>query len=44
MTRVAEKIKVQYNGGYEHFGRDSPVDVVDVPVVFRWTGRTRIAE
>jgi hypothetical protein len=39
------KIKVPYCGGYEHFERDPAASVSDgVPVVFRWTGRTRIAE
>ncbi|WP_416904067.1 DUF5988 family protein [Micromonospora echinospora] len=38
------KIKVPHHGGYEHFERDA-VGVVDgVPLVFRWSGRTRIAE
>lgn len=38
------KIKVRHYGGYEHFERD-PAEAADgTPVVFRWTGRTRIAE
>jgi hypothetical protein len=37
------KIKVPHYGGYEHFERD-PADGYAVPTVFRWTGRTRIAE
>ncbi|MEU6075124.1 DUF5988 family protein [Micromonospora sp. NPDC047074] len=44
VDQVAEKIKVRHYGGYEHFERDSSLDLRDVPVVFRWTGRTRIAE
>ncbi|WP_433393230.1 DUF5988 family protein [Micromonospora sp. KLBMP9576] len=42
--QVAQKVKVRHYGGYEHFERVSSLDLVDVPVVFRWTGRTRIAE
>ncbi|MFG1778086.1 DUF5988 family protein [Micromonospora sp. NPDC049051] len=38
-----EKIKVLHYGGYEHFERGASAATVD-PVVFRWTGRTRIAE
>ncbi|MDM4719700.1 DUF5988 family protein [Micromonospora sp. WMMA1363] len=41
---MESKIKVRHYGGYEHFERD-PAGVVDgAPAVFRWTGRTRIAE
>ncbi|MEH0973673.1 DUF5988 family protein [Micromonospora sp. CPCC 205546] len=39
-----EKIKVLHYGGYEHFERGSAPATVELPVVFRWTGRTRIAE
>lgn len=43
VTPTSDKIKVHHYGGYEHFERESaPSDVT--PVVFRWTGRTRIAE
>lgn len=38
------KIKVRHYGGYEHFERDATEAADGVPVVFRWTGRTRIAE
>jgi Family of unknown function (DUF5988) len=38
------KIKVSYYGGHEHFERVSGPEVIGVPVVFRWTGRTRLAE
>jgi hypothetical protein len=34
------KIKVPYLGGYEHFEREGESS----PAVFRWTGRTKIAE
>lgn len=37
-----EKIKVPFYGGYEHFCRGGTV--AGQPVVFHWTGRTRIAE
>ncbi|WP_089156420.1 DUF5988 family protein [Micromonospora sp. NBS 11-29] len=37
-----QKIKVSSYGGYEHFERAGDGDAE--PVVFRWTGRTRIAE
>jgi Family of unknown function (DUF5988) len=39
------KIKVRFYGGYEHFERgDSAIEGITGPIVFRWTGRTRIAE
>ncbi|MGC5333988.1 DUF5988 family protein [Micromonospora sp. DT62] len=44
VARVEEKIKVLHYGGYEHFERGATPLAVDLPVVFRWTGRTRIAE
>ncbi|MFG3714569.1 DUF5988 family protein [Micromonospora sp. NPDC047730] len=44
VARAAEKIKVRHYGGYEHFERGNAPETADVPVVFRWTGRTRIAE
>jgi hypothetical protein len=44
VSPVADKIKVHHYGGYEHFERDSAGVAGDAPVVFRWTGRTRIAE
>ncbi|WFE60944.1 DUF5988 family protein [Micromonospora sp. WMMD712] len=42
VSPVEHKIKVRHYGGYEHFERDSGGG--EAPVVFRWTGRTRIAE
>ncbi|GAA2657372.1 DUF5988 family protein [Paractinoplanes durhamensis] len=39
-----EKIKVPYLDGYEHFECASVTDTGGTPVVFRWTGRTRVAE
>ncbi|MEV0002669.1 DUF5988 family protein [Micromonospora sp. NPDC050980] len=44
VSMVESKIKVRYYGGYEHFERDPAVVLDGVPAVFRWTGRTRIAE
>ena len=38
------KIKIPWNGGYEHFERDGEVVADRTPVVYRWTGRTKIAE
>ena len=43
VTREESKLKVLHYGGYEHFERD-PATVDGGTVVFRWTGRTRIAE
>ncbi|MBS2966783.1 hypothetical protein KGA66_27350 [Actinocrinis puniceicyclus] len=46
-----KKIKVAHYGGYEHFVRiadpdpaESPNPAAAVPVVFRWTARTKMAE
>ncbi|MEU4366841.1 DUF5988 family protein [Micromonospora chersina] len=44
VSPVDSKIKVRHYGGYEHFERDSAGVADGAPVVFRWTGRTRIAE
>ncbi|WP_229397852.1 DUF5988 family protein [Micromonospora okii] len=44
VSPVEHKIKVCHHGGYEHFERDAHGLAGDAPVVFRWTGRTRIAE
>ena len=46
IERSSEKIKLCYLGGYEHFEQvGGVVDEAGTPrVVFRWTGRTRIAE
>jgi hypothetical protein len=38
------KIKVSYYGGHEHFERVPDTGFAGAPVVFRWTGRTRMAE
>ena len=43
---LAEKIKIAFASGYEHFADSGEVSVVDgehLPV-FSWCGRTRIAE
>ena len=39
-----EKIKVSFYGGHEHFERVPDSGAAGAPVVFRWTGRTRLAE
>ncbi|MEV6694611.1 DUF5988 family protein [Micromonospora sp. NPDC051196] len=39
-----EKIKVCSYRGYEHFERVGAAGDDTSPVVFRWTGRTRVAE
>ena len=39
-----EKIKIPHRGGYEHFERDAGVPADPTRLVFRWTGRTAIAE
>ncbi|MFC8850476.1 MULTISPECIES: DUF5988 family protein [unclassified Micromonospora] len=44
VSPVERKIKVRHYGGYEHFERDSAGADGEAPVVYRWTGRTRIAE
>ncbi|WP_328348215.1 DUF5988 family protein [Micromonospora sp. NBC_00421] len=41
---VEHKIKLPHYGGYEHFERDTTGVVDGTPVVFQWSGRTRIAE
>ncbi|WP_341720704.1 DUF5988 family protein [Micromonospora sp. FIMYZ51] len=43
VTGTTDRIKVMFRGGYEHFHRDISVPAT-VPVVYRWAGRTRIAE
>lgn len=42
VIRGLDKIKVHYNGGYEHFERVEP-DTGET-VVYRWVTRTRVAE
>ncbi|MFI7081492.1 DUF5988 family protein [Micromonospora sp. NPDC049903] len=37
-----DKIKIHYNGGYEHFERTDPG--TEKTIVYRWVTRTRIAE
>jgi hypothetical protein len=37
-----ERVKVPHYGGYEHFEWDRCAN--RTPLVFRWTGRTRVAE
>ena len=40
------KVKIEHRGGYEHFERTDAnnLPAEDEPIVFRWIGRTRIAE
>ncbi|MFI5916535.1 DUF5988 family protein [Dactylosporangium sp. NPDC051541] len=38
------KIKVPHYGGYEHFERATDADPATLPIVFRWTTRTKVAE
>ena len=38
------KVKVEFCGAHEHFERITPQGATDTPVLFRWTGRTKIAE
>jgi len=40
---LAQKIKIPFYGGYEHFERISPVKE-SAQTVFRWTMRTAVAE
>jgi len=43
---LADKVKLAFGAGYEHFLHSGEVSVVDgeqLPV-FRWCGKTRIAE
>lgn len=46
VSPFAQKIKVSYYGGYEHFERICPLeeDARSQQVVFRWTMRTELAE
>jgi hypothetical protein len=39
-----EKVKLPYGGRYEHFERTPVTAAGDGPVVFQWTGSTRVAE
>jgi hypothetical protein len=41
----SERIKLQHQGGYEHFERSEAAPVTGgEPTVYRWVARTRIAE
>jgi hypothetical protein len=40
VRRTDDKLKVPYQGGYEHFERSAGDD----PSTLRWTTRTRVAE
>lgn len=42
--REERKVKIPHYGGHEHFERDVAAPGERAEVVFRWTGRTRLAE
>jgi hypothetical protein len=45
VAELDQTLKIRYGSGYEHFVRDGECQTADGAVaVFRWTGRTRIAE
>jgi hypothetical protein len=43
LAQAAEKIKIKYYGGYQHFV-PSGEDGGHEPRIFRWAGATKIAE
>jgi hypothetical protein len=38
------KIKIMHRGGYEHFEPDADEAAESGQVIYRWTGRTNMAE
>jgi hypothetical protein len=46
VSPFAQKIKVPYYGGYEHFERTCPLEqnALAEEIVFHWTMRTELAE
>jgi Family of unknown function (DUF5988) len=49
VSALTEKIKIPHMGGYEHFlrGDEAPIsaqDAGEMPLVFTWAMRTKIAE
>ncbi|KOV85564.1 hypothetical protein ADL03_14060 [Nocardia sp. NRRL S-836] len=42
--REEKKVKIPHYGGHEHFERDGTTPAERTEVVFRWIGRTRVAE
>ncbi|GHH38852.1 DUF5988 family protein [Lentzea cavernae] len=42
--REEKKVKIPHYGGHEHFERDGAALDERTAVVFRWIGRTRVAE
>jgi len=44
VSRSQDKVKIAYLGGYEHFERDPAVATDSPAAVYRWIGRTRVAE
>ncbi|SCL21785.1 hypothetical protein GA0070616_2389 [Micromonospora nigra] len=45
-AELGQTLKVRHGAGYEHFVHDGEYQTVDgcEAAVFRWTGRTKIAE
>jgi hypothetical protein len=41
---IPDKIKIPYCGGYEHFERLPDAEAGNQPIVYGWSGRTRVAE
>lgn len=46
VSPFAQKIKVPYYGGYEHFERTCPLEenALSAQITFSWTTRTELAE
>jgi hypothetical protein len=44
VRREDTKVKIPHYGGHEHFERDGGTLAGCTEVVFRWIGRTRVAE
>ncbi len=44
VRREEKKVKIPHYGGHEHFERDGATLDESTAVVFRWIGRTRVAE
>jgi hypothetical protein len=46
VSPLDEKVKLPHYGGYEHFERTGHLvpDTSGLPVIFRWTMRTEMAE
>ena len=46
LAELGRTLKIAYRGGYEHFVHDGEYQAAEGSegAVFRWTGRTKIAE